>query len=139
MNVSTSAIQGNLDRIIKYLNRFSSFINCHMVNYLTDNHWKVFVPLEIQTEIQTKEDIEEAINLFWNDFECSQKSNLSTFSRFTAESRTFSLDYLTNTWLSSKEIVDVLHKLGCSMDELNRLQIKEFMSEKKNHEVSEMD
>lgn len=135
--MSTSAIQGTLDGIIKYLNPFSSLINCHMVNYITDGHWKVFIPQNMQNEIQTKESIAEAIDVFWNTAgSVGQFSKLTNFIEFIEEGKKFSYDGLTHTWVDGVQSHDILSKIGCSVDAVDYLHIKEFMSEKKNHEVS---
>lgn len=137
MTISTSAIQGTLDAIIKYLNPFSSLIGCHMVNYLTHDHWKAFVPQEIQDEIQTKENIEEAIDMFWNDV--GNRENVlkfSNFLKFLEEGKKCTYDHLTNTWVDGIQIRDILSNAGCSVDGDDCFKIKEFMSKKKKHEVS---
>lgn len=111
-----------------------------MVNYITDDHWKVFIPQGIQDEIQSKENIEEAIDLFWNDVSTgSNVSNLSKFANFVQfceKGRNFSYDNLTHTWIDHTQIGVTLTKIGCSSDTVDCLKIKEFMSEKKTHEVS---
>lgn len=135
--MSTSAIQGTLDGIIKYLNPFSSLISCHMVNYITDGHWKAFIPQNIQNEIQTKESIAEAIDVFWNPAgSVEQLSKFTNFIQFIEEGKKFSYDGLTHTWVDGMRSHDILSRMGCSVDAVDCLQIKEFMSEKKNHEVS---
>lgn len=136
--ISTSAIQGTLDGIIKYLNPFSALIGCHMVNYITDGHWKAFIPPDIQKEIQTKEDIAEAIDVFWNKADSGVKlSKFTNFIQFIEEGNKFTYDGLTHTWVDDIRFRDILSKIGCSVDAVDCLKIKEFMSEKKNHEVSE--
>lgn len=135
--ISTSAVQGTLDGIIKYLNPFTSFISCHMVNYITDAHWKSFIPQDIQNEIQTTETIAEAIDIFWNTADNGEKPlKLPNFVQFIEEGKKFTYDGLTNAWLDDMRFRDTLSKLGCSVGTVDCLKIKEFMSEKKKHEVS---
>lgn len=136
--MSTSVLQGTLDGIIKYLGPFSSLINCHMVNYITDDHWRTYVPQDIQNEMQTAGDIEEALDVFW-DSSCSEEksSKFPNFLRFIEEGKKFTYDCLTDTWLDGTRFRDVLREVGCTVDADDCLKIKEFMSEKKKHEVSE--
>lgn len=136
--ITTNAIQGTLDGIIKYLNPFSALINCHMVNYITDGHWKVYIPADIQNEIQTKENIAEALDIFWNHSDTGEmkSSKFTNFLQFIEEGKKFTFDGLTHTWIDDVRCRDILSKTGCSVDSVDYLKIKEFMSEKKNHEVS---
>lgn len=135
--ISTSVIQGTLDGIINYLNPFSSLISCHMVNYITDDHWTTFIPQNIRNEIETKENIAEAINLFWDTVGNEDKlPKYSNFIRFVDEGKQFTYDNLRHTWLDRMQLRDVLNDIGCSVDRVDCLKIKEFMSEKKKHEVS---
>lgn len=135
--ISTTAIQGVLDGIIKYLSPFNSLISCHMVNYITDNHWKVFIPKQIRNELQTEENIAEAIDVFWNsNVNGKELSNLTNFIRFIEDGKKFTYDCLTHTWVDDIGFRDILSESGCSVDSVDFLKIKEFMSKKKNHEVS---
>lgn len=136
--ISTIGLQATLDGIIKHLNPFSSLIGCHMVNYITDNHWKTFIPLSVQNEIRTEENIAEALDVYWNSDSVSQEelSKFHNFVQFIEESRKFSYDSLHHTWIDTEQFRDVLSDIGCSVDSVGCLKIKEFMSPKKNHEVS---
>lgn len=110
-----------------------------MVNYLTDDHWKAFIPQNIQNEIQTKENIEEAIDVFWNDVGTRDKlSKYTNFVEFLEEGRKFTFDHLTNTWIDDIRVRDILSEIGCLVDSEECLNIKAFMTEKKNHEVSNL-
>ncbi|XP_037032231.1 methyltransferase-like protein 25 [Bradysia coprophila] len=137
--ISTIGLQGTLDGIIKYLNPFSPLISCHMVNYITDGHWKTFIPQNIQNEIGTEENIAEALDVYWNHDSVSQEelSKFSNFVQFIEEGRKFSYDSLTHTWIDAVRFRDIMNVVGCSVDSAGYLKIKEFMSPKKNHEVEE--
>lgn len=110
-----------------------------MVNYITEAHWKTFIPENIQNEIQTKENIAEAIEVFWSttDNGTTKLSKFTNFNQFIEEGKKFTYDGLNSTWVDGIRFRDILSKIGCSVDAVDCLKIKEFMSEKKNHEVSD--
>ncbi|KAJ6646660.1 putative methyltransferase-like protein 25 [Pseudolycoriella hygida] len=134
--ISTSAIQTSLDGIIKYLNPFTSLISCHMVNYITEDHWKALIPPDIRNEIRTEENIEEAINIFWDKTGNEDKLlKYKNFVQFIEEGKKYTIDGLAHACIDTVQLRDTLNKLGCSVNDVDYLKIKEFMSEKKNHEV----
>ncbi|KAL5288588.1 METTL25 family protein [Megaselia abdita] len=124
-NVLISKIEG----ILGFLEPFSSFINCHMVNYLTDNHWEQFIPPGVRDELKSNFEIEEAIKeVFWEDKSSTKFKNLQEFIK------TCRINYLENSEITSsaEEVLESLSKEQNSKDDL---YIKEFMSAKKCHEV----
>lgn len=136
--VTTCQLQFYLDNIIKYLNPYLSFANCHMVNYLSDNLWDTFIPQEIRKEIRDTSDINEAINLFWNhqNLSLSPETNKYPYlQKFLKNYQQYTLDSLKCLWLTFEEINLELLDVGCKMENSDNLQIKEFMSAKKCFEV----
>lgn len=121
---------------LDYLNPLLSMANCHMVTYLTHNLWKEYIPKEIQREIQSKDDLERATDIYWmhlrnteNDF--SAADEFKYFRTFLAGSNQHCIDSLTDVWISPDQLKE---KLRCKVDDA--LPIKGFMSTKKTHEVS---
>lgn len=86
--------------------------------------------------MQTKENIDEAIDMFWNDVGKEKLSKFSNFVQFVEEGKKLSFDHLTNTWVDGTQIRDVLSGISCSVDSVECFKIKEFMTKKKKHEVS---
>ncbi len=80
----------------------------------------------------------EAIDVFWNT-DPGYNENLTKFSNFVQfieKAKPFTYDGLTHTWVDGMRFRDILSGIGCSVDADDCLKIKEFMSEKKKHEVS---
>lgn len=106
-----------------------SLVNCHMVNYLTDDYWNEFVPQSLRAELPTAVDVQQAIEiLFSNDStDLQQFPALAQFLEISKRQRLSS----TTELLTSVEQLD--HLLNAQMQ--TQLNIKEFMSAKKCHEV----
>lgn len=138
--VSVQCIQSHLDRVLKYLQPHMHFVNCHMVGYLTDHLWRTFVPEDIRSDITDVADVDKAIDLFWkyqrdpDGFEI-EHHKFQGFLRFLKNSRQHRLLASGGIASSVEQLNDHLHLLGYKLEDGNKLQIKEFMSEKKNHEV----
>lgn len=113
-----------------------------MVGYLTDNLWKTYIPEDIQAEVQTDDHVDDAVKVFWNFFD-AEKTDLSNennsqdsgIQKHLKLCQQYRLDSLKNVWVSPKQLRTELVALGCDHKEDAGLCIKEFMSEKKNHEV----
>lgn len=140
MNITIINLQLHIDNIIKYLQPHKQLINCHMVNYLTDNLWTTLIPSDIQSEITNVSDIENAIEFFWKT-STNQRSNLNqsfkSLDTFLTNSEKYRMDNLQDVWVSPEDLTKQLSRFGCSLatEHENKLNVKEFMSEKKNHEV----
>lgn len=111
-----------------------------MVGYLTDNLWKTYIPEDIQADVQTEDHVDDAIKVFWNFFD-SEKINSNESSQYRGiqnhlkQCQQFRLDSLKDVWVSPEQLRMGLVSLGCDHKVDAGLCIKEFMSEKKNHEV----
>lgn len=140
MNITANCLQLHLDNIIKFLQPQLTFVNCHMVGYLTDNLWKTYIPEDIQADVQTEDHVDDAIKVFWNFFD-SEKISSNESSQYRGiqnhlkQCQQFRLDSLKDVWVSPEQLRRGLVSLGCYHKVDAGLCIKEFMSEKKNHEV----
>lgn len=141
MNITTNSLQLHLDNIIKFLKPQLSFVNCHMVGYLTDNLWETYIPEDIQAEVQTDEHVDVAVKIFWNFFDAegrnlaNESSECSGIQKHLKMCQQYRLDSLKDVWVTPEQLRKELVSLGCCQKEDSGLRIKEFMSEKKNHEV----
>lgn len=127
--MSTKELRSSLQAILKYLSPFWDFVNCHMVNYLTDDHWKTFIPEKIQVNVKNIRDIDECIDVvFWKSIESKKFESVWTFFE---DSKQFRLENMNNLRTS----VEKLHEILGGLKNDNSLTLKEFMSEKKRHEV----
>ncbi|XP_049296366.1 probable methyltransferase-like protein 25 [Anopheles funestus] len=133
--VTMDRILKQVDTIVRFLEPNLAFINCHMVDYLTEQHWKRFVPDAIQRELQTVDDYLQAKELFWGQFEPEHEKQV----RFPSVKA-----FINNTSryrLSGSEVHDTALTLDEFKDALSdhrketRLKMTELMNVKKCHEV----
>ncbi|XP_017147562.1 methyltransferase-like protein 25 isoform X1 [Drosophila miranda] len=127
MAKGVTQLEKRLDALLLYLQPNWDFLNCHMVNYLTDQHWTRFLPEAMRNEINSKKDLDLAIeNLFWE-----KKRSTTEFSEWE--------NFLTNAeheHLSEHpELLTTVDQLIAEQDKASQLNIREFMSAKKCHEV----
>lgn len=132
---SILSVQNSLESLIKYLKPYLPLVNSHMVSYLTDDHWKSYIPESIQKEIKSQSDINQSIEEFWEFKEKSEK--LTNLGKFVENSENLLIENLKNISINVKELKIKLQSLDCSLPSGLGLEISEFMSSKKNHEVIE--
>lgn len=126
---STSQIILRIESILEYLQPHWEWLNCHMVSYLTDKHWVRYVPLQMRQNIETVDQIEKCIQqVFWNN---SGSIDFPDIHHHLVQSRQYCLQNFPELLTSSQKLKDILN-IKATQD---RLSIKEFMSEKKRHEV----
>ncbi|XP_055856677.1 probable methyltransferase-like protein 25 [Episyrphus balteatus] len=127
--MSTKELRSSLQAILKYLGPHWDFVNCHMVNYLTDNHWQTFIPKNIQTNVKDVNDIDECINMvFWKSIESNKFEDVWNFFEESKKLRLENMKHILTT-------VEDLHGILGKQEIESSLTLKEFMSEKKRHEV----
>lgn len=128
-HIRVGQLQCRLDDLIKFLTPYMSLINCHMVNYLTDDYWNEFVPQSLRAELATPVDVQQAIEILFsnNSTDLQQLPALAQFWEISKRQRLSSSSEL----LTNVEQLDQL--LNAQMQ--TQLNIKEFMSAKKCHEV----
>lgn len=131
-------LEQRLEKVVGFITPYLRFINCHMVNYFTDNHWENYISPELRVEVARVGQIGElAAKLMKNGFEADVQSRYPALARLMQATKAHSLSDMPDVCLS----LDKFRNLIVSKDE-SRLQeslpIKEFMSPKKNHEVSLM-
>lgn len=136
-SVSVQSVQSHLDRLLKYLHPHLMFVNCHMVGFLTDQLWHTYIPDDVRNSIKDVGDVDEAIELFWNyhrDPDGCAESN-QPLLKYLQNSRQHRLHPAGGIAITVEQLNDHLRSLGFKLEDGNGWQIKEFMSEKKNHEV----
>lgn len=127
----------NIDKIIKLLEP-REFINCHMVTYLCDDLWNKFIPEGIKNEITCKEDVDSAIEVFFHQENASPEhiakhQNLYNHIQMT---KAFYLENLEDKFfLTTDDLMSEFKKMNIPNTAGLNLSIREFMKEKKNHEV----
>ncbi|XP_065366654.1 probable methyltransferase-like protein 25 [Calliphora vicina] len=135
--MSTLALQKRLESILQFMAPHWSWVNCHMVNYLTDKHWQNYVPLELQKEISTHFVIEECIEtVFWPSMEDNLEETSSKFPefiQFTQQAKQHTLHHFKDIIVKPEEFETKV--LGVPTKLKQQIKIKEFLTEKKRHEV----
>ncbi|KAH8297246.1 hypothetical protein KR044_008567 [Drosophila immigrans] len=131
-SVGEEEVKSSLDSLLSYLEPHWGFVNCHMVNYLTDKHWTHFVPEPLRLEVRTPEDVNQVIEqLFWRSDRDSRP--YPAFSSFLSKCERLRLEGCENSVLTTVDQLE--EQLSVAMQ--TQLSIKEFMSAKKCHEVEQ--
>lgn len=126
--VGVPQLQKRLDGLIEFLNPHWDFVNCHMVNFLTDFHWGTFIPAALRNEIGCKEDLELAMEqLFWQTGKSTSK--FPEWERFLSKGEQERLSLHSELLTNVDQLID-------GPENATQLSIREFMSAKKCHEVS---
>ena len=137
-------VQEHIDNIYKFVDKYSDFGDCHMVDFFTHDHWGKFVAYNAQqTLLHTDENIydvlsESALKNIEENLSSSNQGQITDLVCFLYEARNnsvFSLDVLTplsrvqDAFSSTKNDEDNTHF---------SVQVKEFMNMKKSYEVDLM-
>lgn len=136
-------LQGSLENLIKTLNPYVAITNSHMVGFLTENHWKNLIPNDIQ--IDTEEQIlscnDFLINKFFsldlNEEQQKQSQEKTAIENFILNLQNAWDNNFKNIFLTNKQLENELLNSGHIISEFNnnKLNVTEFMTPKKNHEV----
>lgn len=136
-SITTTMIEQRLERLSVFLKPYLNFINCHMVNYFTDNHWEKLISKELRNEINEAGCLDNLVQTLINNGYCSDLNNqyplLAKLMESTRSNTLFEMSDICLTIDNFRESV-----LPRDLQHRNPLPIKEFMSPKKNHEVSLM-
>lgn len=129
--MSSSQIRACLEEILNFMQPHWEFVNCHMVSYLTEKHWQNYVPAEIRNEVADVESVQHCIEtVFWQNDDRDNK--YSGVKQFVANCGKYYLDKNVGVLTTIEQLNQAF---GLVADETENLSIKEFMSEKKRHEV----
>lgn len=130
-NTTILKLQKNIDRIIKFLEP-REFINCHMVTYLCDDLWIKFIPEGIRSEIKTSEDVDTAIEVFFNQENArpdliQKHQHLYNHIQLT---KSFYLENLEDKlYISTNELMGEFEKMNIPHTSGFNLSIREFMQQ----------
>ncbi|XP_061400017.1 probable methyltransferase-like protein 25 [Musca vetustissima] len=132
--MSMPQICKRLDAILKLMEPYWPWVNCHMVNFITDKHWVNFVPKEIQQELQNPDDIQQCIeSVFWAD-QISDDTKFPETVAFIQTTQAHCLENFKEILLTKDDLTKCVLKLSTELAQ-HPISIKEFLSEKKKHEV----
>ncbi|XP_067001301.2 probable methyltransferase-like protein 25 isoform X2 [Anabrus simplex] len=151
MNMSSDAcfkIQTQLCSVIDYLKPWLPLVNCHMVNFISGNLWERHVPIKIQEEAKCI-GLSGMYSLFSS---CAKDNGLANSTegvpaeefankspymmKYFMEAKQVTLSSMKGLVLSLPELRERMSAWGCHKHD--SLKLKEFMSQKKTHEVELM-
>lgn len=131
-------VQLVLDRLITALEP-TDFINCHMVTYLCDNLWNKFIPEDIRNEIQNQDDVTTALEVFFHQEHIQQPELIQKHQNLfnhIQHAKSFYLENLKDKlYLTTDELLEKFKMMHIPIEAGLNINIREFMKEKKNHEV----
>lgn len=135
IEVTTQLLQNHIRNTLEKLTPLLAMANAPMVTYFTEQLWDTHIPAEIRQEIQTNDDINDAIDIYWQHLStdnCSTVENdkFKHFRSFLAGSKQFHLDNFEDVWVSPEKLKQIF-----DTQRSRTLPIQGFMSVKKNHEV----
>lgn len=64
MDITATKIRHRLDSITRYLTPLLPVANCHMVDFLTENHWETLIPTSLRETLETRE-LNDSVERFW--------------------------------------------------------------------------
>lgn len=110
-----------------------------MVTYLCDNLWNKFIPEKIRNEIRCNDDVNTAIEVFFQH----ENAPLELIEKHQQlydhiqKTKTYYLENLPGyrLFITTDELLDEFKKRNIPLNSGLNLSIRDFMKEKKNHEV----
>ncbi|XP_068629351.1 probable methyltransferase-like protein 25 [Battus philenor] len=135
METRISRIHQHLDRILKYLNPLMPLANCHMVEFLTENHWDRLLPYNLRNVLD-KWDLDYGIDKFWTYASERNKNDNCELGKWIHMARSLYLTVNNDYCLSTEELQKHIHCWGGIVPP--EIKVKEFMTSKKSYEVQRM-
>lgn len=134
--MSISQVSKRLDAILGFMEPYWPWVNCHMVNFITDKHWETFVPVCMREELEGNQDINECIeSIFWSNTS-NTNGKYSEIRKFIEKTRSNSIENFQEILISRKALEKSVLNISQEKEQ-QPISIKEFLSEKKRHEVSQ--
>ncbi|XP_076651028.1 putative methyltransferase-like protein 25 [Halictus rubicundus] len=113
------------EEILNFINIYDKLINCHIVDFITDDLWKLCLPDELRLELES-DDIE---CFYW-----MEDDSHPVLNQFVKQARSLSLQSCS-TEINSKDLANVLPVVN-DLSKCKHKDVKtEFMNVKKSHEV----
>ncbi|CAH2229687.1 jg15969 [Pararge aegeria aegeria] len=124
-------LHGQIDTVIAYLSPFLQLANCHMVEFLTDDHWNTLLPCKLR-EYLDRCDLNDAVEQFWR-FAEGKYTDDNELSKWVQETRNHCLAVDNEYCLSTDQLQEHIRLWGG--DVRSEVRISEFMNSKKSYEV----
>ncbi|XP_049875124.1 probable methyltransferase-like protein 25 [Pectinophora gossypiella] len=133
MDSKVTKIRHNLDSIIKYLTPLLPLANCHMVEFLTHNHWEKLLPRPLTESLDSME-LNDAVENFWMSLDV--KNCTSELDKWIVNARSHCILANNDYCLTREQLSDRIKAWGGEIKP--EIKVSEFMNSKKSYEVQTM-
>ncbi|KAJ8720005.1 hypothetical protein PYW07_012048 [Mythimna separata] len=128
-------VRHHIQSITRYLTYLLPIANCHMVEFLTENHWDRLLPSSLREYLDGLE-LNEALEQFWNAAEGQETKDKSELASWVRTARSHCMSVNNEYCLSAEQLQDRIKSWGGKI--LPEIRVKEFMTSKKSYEVQTM-
>ncbi|XP_030030040.2 methyltransferase-like protein 25 [Manduca sexta] len=132
---SIRKLHHQLDNIIRYLTPLLPIANCHMVEFLTENHWNKLLPGALRDSLD-KVELEVSLQNFWQAAEGHEQTDVPELKKWVTNARSYCVTANNDYCLSKQQFHDKIKSWGAELKE--EIRVKEFMTSKKSYEVQTM-
>ncbi|XP_022827022.1 methyltransferase-like protein 25 isoform X2 [Spodoptera litura] len=134
MNTRILKIRHHIDSLTKYLAPLLPIANCHMVEFLTQNHWDGLLPDSLRDTLNGLQ-LNEALEQFWTAASDKEADN-SILSNWIHTARSHCVSVNNDYCLSAEQLRERIRSWGGEIKP--EIRVKEFMTSKKSYEVQTM-
>uniref|UniRef100_A0A2A4K2Y0 Methyltransferase domain-containing protein n=1 Tax=Heliothis virescens TaxID=7102 RepID=A0A2A4K2Y0_HELVI len=134
MHSTISKLRHHIDSITKYLAPLLPIANCHMVEFLTQNHWEKLLPSPLRKTLEGLE-LNDALGEFWTTAS-GQETKASLLSAWITKARSHCVAVNNDYCISAEQLQERIRTWGG--DVRPEIRVKEFMTSKKSYEVQTM-
>lgn len=120
----------HIDSVTKYLTPLLPLANCHMVEFITHNHWERLLPTNLRESLNNM-DLNDAVDQFWT-IATHKNKDTSPLSTWINTARSHCLTINNDYCLSTEQLQQRIKHWGA--DIRPEIRIKEFMNSKKSYE-----
>ncbi|XP_047997987.1 probable methyltransferase-like protein 25 [Leguminivora glycinivorella] len=130
MDPTMLKLRNHIDSLLSYLTPLLPLANCHMVEFLTHNHWETLLPKGLRETLDGMA-LDQAVEEFWNvqNEECGK----SPLALWVHTARKHCLSVNNDYCLSVDQLEQRIKDRGGVLP--REIPVKEFMNPKKSYEV----
>ncbi|XP_041981322.1 methyltransferase-like protein 25 isoform X2 [Aricia agestis] len=136
MDTKISRVIDQLDAITSYLKPFLPLVNCHMVEFITENHWETYLPKSLRDYLDSC-DLDVAVQQFWNVYSNPKSVTETTeLIKWVNKARSHCLSANNDYCLTVPQLEDRITSIGGVLKP--EIKVSQFMTSKKSYEVQVM-
>ncbi|KAF9420120.1 hypothetical protein HW555_003533 [Spodoptera exigua] len=135
MNTRILKIHHHIDSLTKYLTPLLPIANCHMVEFITQNHWDNLLPVPLR-EVLNGLQFNEALKQFWTAAESKETKDTGILANWIHTARSHCVSVNNDYCLSAEQLRERIKTWGGEIKP--EIRVKEFMTSKKSYEVQTM-